>query len=94
MSRNAENTILEEGRMETEDTVHAEHVANTSGSKRKHSDDLVPLPASRLHMRKVLCRMRLLWVSVLAHVWVRVFLLIEVTECVINFSMLGLVCAN
>jgi hypothetical protein len=45
-------------------------------------------------MRKVLCRMRLLWVSVLAHIWVRVFLLIEVTECVINFSMLGLVCAN
>lgn len=45
-------------------------------------------------MRKVLCRMRLLWVSVLAHVWVRVFLLIEVTERVINFSMLGLVCAN
>ena len=28
MSRNADNTILEEGRMETEDAVHAEHVAD------------------------------------------------------------------
>jgi hypothetical protein len=28
MPRNAEDTILEEGRMETEDAVHAEHVAD------------------------------------------------------------------
>jgi hypothetical protein len=45
-------------------------------------------------MRKVLRRMRLLWISVLTHVGVRVFLLIKVTECVINFSMLGFICTN
>jgi hypothetical protein len=38
--------------------------------------------------------MRLLWVPVFAHVWVRVFLLIEVTERVINLSVLGFVCAD
>ena len=70
------------------------NISPRSGSKRKSSDNLVSLPASRLHMRKVLRRMRLLWISVLTHVGVRVFLLIKVTECVINFSMLGFICTN
>jgi hypothetical protein len=91
--RNAEDTVLEEGRIETENAVNAEHVARKN-IKTEILDDLVSFPSSRFHMRKVLCRMRLLWISVLAHVWVRVFLLIEVTERVIYFSMLGFVCAD
>jgi hypothetical protein len=93
MIRNAEDTVLKEVRMETEDAVYAEHIASKQ-IKGKSLDDLVSLPASRLHVRKVLCRMRLLWVSVFAHVWVRVFLLVEVTEGMVNFSMLGFICAD
>ena len=51
-------------------------------------------PASWLGVGEILGRMRLLWVAVLAYIWIRILLLIEVAKRVVDFSVLALICAD
>jgi len=45
-------------------------------------------------MRKVFGWVRLFRISVLAYIRIGIFLLVEVTEGMVDFSMLALVCAD
>lgn len=45
-------------------------------------------------MSQILCGVRLLRVAILACIWIGVFLLVKVTEGVVDFSMLALIGAN
>jgi hypothetical protein len=56
-------------------------------------DDILALPASRTHVSQVLCWMRAVRL-VLAGIRIGVLLLVEVSECVVHFSVLALVGAN
>lgn len=58
------------------------------------SNDLVALPAGRFLVGEIFARMRLLGVPVLADVGIRVLLLIQIAECVVDFSVLAFVCSN
>jgi hypothetical protein len=58
------------------------------------SDDLVSFPACWLGKCKVLARMRLLRVLVLAHERVGVLILIEVAKGVVDLAVLALVCTD
>jgi hypothetical protein len=57
-------------------------------------NNFVAFPTSRLRKRKVLARMRLFRVPVLAHKRVGIFFLIEVAKGVIDFTVLALVCTD
>jgi hypothetical protein len=65
---------------------------------RKHvqanSNNLMTLPAGGFWVCEIPGRVGLLWIPVLAHKGVGVFLLIEITECVVDFAMLALICTN
>jgi hypothetical protein len=95
---NAENalcfSLFEEWRNRRINTPYEAETSTSKSNQRDCSNDLVSFPASRLHVRQVLGRMRLLRVTILAHVRVRVLLLVEVTEGVVDLAMLTLICAD
>ena len=58
------------------------------------SDHLFSIPSCRLHILDPLCRMRSTRVFILADKRIRVVLLLEITQSMVDLPMLGLVCPN
>ena len=58
------------------------------------SDDVVSFPARRFLVNKILGRMRSRWILVLAVVGIGVVLPIEVSEGVVDLSVLALIGTN
>lgn len=61
---------------------------------RYHSNDFVTFPTSGLLVRKILARMRLRYILVLACVRIWIFFLIEIAESVVDLPMLALICTD
>lgn len=60
----------------------------------KGLNNFVTLPAGGFVVGEILGRVGLLGISVLAHVWIGVLLLVEVTEGVVDLSVLALICTD
>lgn len=59
-----------------------------------HLEDLVPLPANRLHHICSLTGLRVASFLVLRHVRVGVFLLVQISQCMVHLAMLCLISTN
>lgn len=88
------NTVLGEWRKDFGNKAKTPTLFDKRSRSNGNSDNLVSFPTGRLWMSQILCGVRLLRVAILACIWIGVFLLVKVTEGVVDFSMLALIGAN